>query len=208
MIHMKKVLALALVLIVIWSMTACAAAEPAQTTYRDILLGNGEFRYNGGPVTLDTFMEGEDETAQIYYFTVMDFDGDGAEEVLVQFSAPAGDAGGYLVLHQSRSGIAGFRLSPRTAWNLKEDGTFEYSQPAGTEYGIASLAFEGESCSLNKHLTAAGEQFAFSEYTVNGAPATEEAYFAAIEEQAQKPDAQWHDFTKEAVANAFPQEKQ
>lgn len=204
MMDMKKVFAAALTMILVFSLAACGRAE--ETTYRDILLGDGEFRYNGEDVTLKTFMEGEDETAAIFYFTVMDLDSGWDDEVLLQIAASAGDAGGYLVLHQGEKGIEGFRLSPRTMWELKDDGTFVYSLAAGTEDGIASLAFEGETCKQVNHFTARGEQFSFSEFMAGESPITEEEYLAAMSAHRQKPDAQWHDFTEEALKEAFPEE--
>lgn len=202
---MKKGLALVLSLVFMLAMTACGAAKSGQTTFRDILLENGAFRYNGEPITLEAFMEEEAEFAEIFSFTTLDMDGDGEKEILLQIMAPAGDQGGYLELHQGETGVAGFRLSPRAMWELKDDGTFVYSLAAGTEDGIASLAFDGEKCTQTNHFTARGEQFRFSEYRAGETAITEAEYLAAVEAHHQKSDANWWEFTEEAIEEQFPE---
>ena len=90
----------------------------------------------------------DSDYAHIYQFAVLDLDGDGGSEVVLEISAVASDMGGYLVLRQVGGTVYGYPSGWRTFWYLKADGTFVYSYQAGNEDGAASVRFTGTSMEL------------------------------------------------------------
>lgn len=211
--------ALLLALAGVFSMTACAQTAPVETeeqsksvSFRDVLLGREAFSYLSGDGTVRSFtlrdyMEQEQGGyGKLSELTSADMDGDGDPEAVLQIAAPAGDAGGFLVLRQSGSGsVEGFRLSYRMLWELKKDGTFLFSEQAGTGDGSARLVFDEEGCSMVKQCWAAGEMFEHSEFFLDGRQISEAEYDEAMEAQSQKEDAQWLAFTDASVLTLFPE---
>lgn len=172
-----------------------------ETVYQDVLLGNASFLYWAeGAETPESkaisqvpaLFSPYSDYAGIYQFAVLDLDGDGGSEVVLQISDVANDMGGYLVLRQEGSAIYGYPSHWRTFWNLKTDGTFEYSYPAGNEGGVASVRFTGTGMDLDKRICGQGKQFTFDTFLVDGKPVSETEYNAAWDAQDQKPDAVWY----------------
>ena len=128
----------------------------------------------------------------IRQFAVLDLDGDGGVEVVLQISDVANDMGGYLVLHQEGGRIYGYPSHWRTFWNLKTDGTFTYSYPAGVEDGVASVRFTETGMELEKHICGQGNQLEPDTFLVDGTPVSQEGYENAQDVQHQKPDMEWH----------------
>lgn len=212
--------ALLLALAGTFSMTACTQSKPVEAEeqpksvcLRDVLLGSEAFslKSDDGAVkslTLADFMGQEQENdGELSEWTFVDMDGDGKPEAVLRIDAPAGDAGGFLVLRQRDSGVEGFRLSYRMLWELKTDGTFLFSEQAGTGDGSARLGFDEEGCRVVKQCWATGEMFAHSEFFLDGQPISEAEYESAMEAQRQKKDAQWMEFTGESVQTLFPEGK-
>lgn len=173
--------------------------------YRDVLLGNSPFRYmnedgSSDAVTIADFMKTEGEYSEISDFTNIDSDGNGEDEIVLRIINPAGDMGGYLVLHKHNDEVYGYRFNNRTFRELKTDGTFTYSEAAGTEDGVAYVIFENDKCRVVKRLSAKGEMFDFDEFTVNDRTVSAEEYDTALNEQAQKQNAEWVEFSEENVS--------
>ena len=79
------------------------------------------------------------ENAKIDRFAVIDMDGDGEQEVLLQITDVAGDMGGYLLLRREQGEVHGYDGSYKTFNMLKADGTFTYISLAIPVSGIARL---------------------------------------------------------------------
>ena len=172
----------------------------APSEIRDVLLGNTSFLYwPEGTETPESkaisqvpaLFSPNSDYAGLYQFAVLDLDGDGADEVVLQISDVANDMGGYLVLRQAGGTIYGYPSGWRTFWNLKSDGTFTYSAPAGNEDGTASVRFTGTGMELDKHICGQGNQFDFDTFLVDGASVSQNVYENAWEDQNQKQDAVW-----------------
>lgn len=202
----------------VFAMTACAQTVPVETeeqpkaaSFREVLLGREAFSClsDDGTVksfTLKDYLEQEQGgNGKLTELTSVDMDGDGETEAVLRIDAPAGDAGGFLLLRQSDSGVEGFRLSYRMLWELKTDGTFLFSEQAGTGDGSARLAFDEEGCRMVKQCWAAGEMFAHSEFFLDGQSISEAEYETAMEAQSQKEDARWLEFTDASVQTLFPE---
>ena len=180
----------------------------ASSEIRNVLLGSASFLYWAeGAETPESkaisqvpaLFSPDSDYAQIGQFAVLDLDGDGAAEVVLWITDVANDMGGYLVFRQEGSTVYGYPSNWRTFWNLKTDGTFEYSYPAGNEGGAASVRFTGTGLDLDKHICGQGKQFEFDTFLVDGKPVSEAAYHAAWDAQDQKPDAVWYPWNEDNI---------
>ena len=63
------------------------------------------------------------EYAKIDRFSIVDLDGDGESEAVLQVIDVAGDMGGFLVLHREDGKVRGYPRSYREFESLKTDGT-------------------------------------------------------------------------------------
>ena len=125
-------------------------------------------------------------------WAAVDLDGDGTAETVLQITDVGNDMGGYLILRRKGDRVYGYPSGWRTFWSLKTDGTFLCSEWAGTKESIVSLRFTDGGYEQVEHLTAEGEQFIFTSFTVEGRQVTEEEWQAAWDAQEQKPDAWWY----------------
>ena len=188
------------------------AETTAEERYRDILLGRAQFLYGPedecfGQMGIDaarTIFNPDSKYAKISSFAVVDMNGDGEDEVVLQVTDVANDMGGYLFLHQESGTVYGFQSGYRTFWQLKTDGTFQYSAPAGQEEGIASVQFSGTGYTFEKLMYGTGEHYEFNSFTVDGQSVSQEKYHAAAERQEQKPGAKWYDFTPGNIKAVIP----
>ena len=186
--------------------------EPtALDRYRGVLFGQDSFLYMDGenaPASLEisqvpALFSPDSSYAAVGWFTVLDLDGDGTEETVLQITDAANDMGGYLVLRCQEEVVLGYPSGWRTFWDLKTDGTFFYSQAGGSEDGLASIRFTEDGLVLDKHLYGTGDWFRFYDFYLDGQAISKEEYDLALLEQDEKPDAQWHEFTPERIDALF-----
>ncbi len=143
-----------------------------------------------------------DRDAAIMKYAVIDLEGDGQEEIVLQLAGVAGDLGGYLILHQQGDREYGFESHYKTLENLKEDGTYTYSDPAGTETGVCRVrsftqtGYETERLFYERTDHDSGAV----SYLQDGKAVTEYEYHAAKDIHDKKPDVVWYDFTKAEIA--------
>lgn len=173
--------------------TAVTDPEASPASFQDVLEGKAKFIFMGEAVNIKdfNFMSADGGYNEISRYTVLDLDRNGDDEMLLQIISAAGDEGCWLVLRRESDGVYGFRFNHRLFWELKADGTFIYSSEAGTEDGVASLIFEDGSYIVCPRLSAKGEAFEFNEFTIDGNTVSEEEFRVALDEQAQKPEAEW-----------------
>ena len=172
--------------------------------YQDVLLGQAPFLcVDGSGQEVPTLLPDiplafspYSSYASVTEFAILDLDGDGSREVVLRVTDVANDMGGYVVLRQEGNEIRGYPSSWRTFWQLKTDGTFTYSSPAGTEEGVASARFEGEGLVMDKHIRCEMEAWEPKAFEVDGRPVSETEYEAAYSAQDQKPDAVWYELNE------------
>lgn len=176
--------------------------------FSDVLTGNADFLFiaDGTAVSktiedVPALFDPDDEYMTIWNFALLDLDGDGAEEIVLSVSGVSGDTGGRLLLHRMDGRICGYRTDSRTLVNLKADGTGEYSDPTGvSEVGICSVShFTHTGYTLHTIARATGDYRGLTGFTVDGQPASEEAFMTALDEQGEKADAAWQEFTAENI---------
>lgn len=154
------------------------------------------------PLIMDVY----DLLMDIQNFAVADLDGDGEDEVILFVCGVAGDMSGKVILHRMGDEIYGYRSGWRTVWDLKTDGTYFYSSSiTSQEDGIVSVAeFTETGYTIEKLYHATGNHVdGYTDFFVNGQPATEEEYNALEKIQDEKPDAEWYAFTEENINTIF-----
>lgn len=190
------------------------SAPPEKNTVREVLLGNADFLPVGyddaEPVSiteLPALFAGEDPYRKIWEFSVVDLDGDGAEEVILLVAGAAGDTGGRAILHRADDGVYGYLTDNRTLVNLKADGTFEYSDPTGlAEAGAAVITgFSRTGYTTERIYYETGTHEGWDTFVADGLPVSEDDYLAAAARQAGKADVEWHDFNEEELERHVPE---
>ncbi len=178
----------------------------------DVLRGEASFFYvSDGMVEAKNISDvpalfaPDDAYIKIWAFAVVDLDGDGNEEVVLSVMGAAGDAGGSLILYPMDGKVYGYTANYRSLVDLKADGTYSYSDPTGmVEAGICSVAeFTQTGYTVDKITYGRGTYAGWDTFVVNHQSATEEAFWIAENEQAQKPDAAWYDFSSENIRERF-----
>ena len=179
-------------------------ADRGKSPYQDVLLGKTSFLYVDGSSQARSILLSEvpalfspySSYAAVSEFAVLDLDGDGKQEVVLQVTDVANDMGGYLILHQDGDEVYGYPSGRRTFWALKTDGTFTYSSSTGMEEGVAAVRFEAEGLVMDKQVIWATEDWEAITYEVEQQPVSQTQYEAAIAAQAQKPDAVWYELNE------------
>lgn len=155
----------------------------------------------GARMTLDEFCAqvgpGYDN-ASIWDFTVLDLDGDGAQEIVLNLDRTYRQW--CVVLHEQGGEVRGYALYIRwlNTYTLKEDGAFDWSSSA-FENGWGRLCFTADGYETEKAIWHMDTTYYLGDQTVSQAD-----YDAAYNRQEAVPDAVWYEFTPENLAAAFP----
>jgi hypothetical protein len=179
--------------------TAPPASEvsDALAAYKAALLNND---------ALEDFLEETAESGKTLTpsrFAVLDLDGDGMPEAVVELSD--GYPYFYEVLLYEDGNMYARVFSLREFNDLKDDGTFSWAASAG-ESGYARLRFNGPEFDMDSiaYTTAEIDGDAVTQsYFVNGEPVTQEQYEAFVTKEIEKPAAPWHDFTRENIESVL-----
>jgi len=138
---------------------------------------------------------------KVTHFTVLDMDGDKTPEVVLELSLNDFPEQ-YEILHYSNDTVYGYNFVYRGFEALKEDGTFRYANSA-TDVGVEKiLSFKSDSAATE---TLGYAQTDYSggnpeiSYSIRNASVTQEAYDAFLEQQNQKKDVQWHEYSLENI---------
>lgn len=172
-----------------------SALETGDTTVKDVLVNGGTFICADDSKTykLDDYLLKDSSLGTTYTasrFTQVDFDSDGAKEVVLELSVA--EPVEYLILHSAGGKIYGYNVTLRAMQALATDGTFTYANSAD-DTGVQKIsAFKTNKLELETLATAKGTQ-----YTVNGASATKDEYDAFDAIQQAKTPATWLNFTAE-----------
>ena len=186
-----------------------------EASYRSVLLGKSQFiliqdeaGYLYSIEDVPALICGDDPYARIWIFAVVDMDGDGTDEVMVQACGVAGDSSGYLLLRQENGVVYGTifnahnNWSNRWFWNLKADGTFACSDILDSWSSISKLYFTAGGGTGVYGLTVIRNNPDYdlgSIMAIQNEVTREEDWLAALESQEKKPDAVWYDFNEENI---------
>lgn len=177
--------------------------QAALAALRSVLHGEGAFvqAENGEQVTLDTacFQQGDEPAARASTerFAVVDMDGDGIMEAVLELAVYGG---GMMVLHHHDGQVFGYSYGARALNSLKADGTYSYSNGAA-DGGYCRLSFDDprvteEELGYSRSISLDPEEI---ETVIAGKVVEEEAFYQFCQEQNEKEDAIWHEYTKENV---------
>jgi len=141
-----------------------------------------------------------DITFKATKFAVLDMDGDNTPEVVLELSS--GDLPSfYEVLHYMNNTVYGYIFTYRSLTGLKADGTFMYSSGAA-DNGVGKLKFGPDAYSvdvLGCIKSSEGDADLIISYFIGDKEVTKEEYDAFIDEQIEKKDAVWYEFSQEDI---------
>lgn len=185
--------------------------QEAGNAFQSVLLGEHPFQFVAGDGSLQSMdvsavpalFSPDSSYAAVADFALVDLDGDAIQEVVLHTSDVGNDLSGYLILRWNDGQICGYPSDWRTFWNLKTDGTFDYSLWSGSEDGVAGIRFSQTGYEMERLLQAQGSQGEFDTFRIGGHTVTEEEYQAARERQNEKNDALWFAFSRSNVRIAF-----
>lgn len=212
---MKRMIWCILSLVIASSLAACSKTQElvvedtgipqkSELSVQDVLNGNQPFYYvsaGESDFTLVNIAEApslfkpNDDYTAIQKYAMVDLDGDGTEEAVIFVCGATGDTGGYLVLNGNGNNVYGYQTDYRTFENLKADGTFFYSDAAGTKEGVATIGFTQSGFVMTDILSATGQAYMMDNYMINGKKATDEEYNSEKEKQDLKNNVGWHEFS-------------
>ena len=130
-------------------------------------------------------------------FTVLDLDGDGVSEVILEVTEPEA----YIILTSDGSEVLACEWPYRGMLSLKDDGTFSFSSGA-LDGGVGQLLLQGDNgiqwgyLPLAESISDAAGSVTY--WLDGGAEQTDAAgYQTFLSEQEAKLDALWYDYTEE-----------
>jgi hypothetical protein len=132
-----------------------------------------------------------DDAFQVTQFTVLDMDGNGISEVVLEI-APLSER---LLLYYYNDIVYGYSFSYRGMNDLKKDGTFMSSGGAG-HWSIDKLIFSTGICE-KKELCRLDSTL----YYVNDEEVSEDLFYSFYNEQQQKENAEWYEFNETNINN-------
>ena len=113
---------------------------------------------------------------------------------------------GRLILHAKNEDVYGYWIPSRAMQNLKEDGTFNFSNDAGNS-GIGTLSFGDQTYETTELVRSEvlydADNAPAVLYYINGAVSSQEAFDQEMASQAHKKDAVAFEFTTTAIESYF-----
>lgn len=215
MIKKKLIIGITTIVIIIMSLLGCTniSAESNQMlsnnsileAYKAVLQNKAEFfsTDNNKKLYLNDFLTNEEIYGTIFkvtHFSVLDMDGDKVPEVVLELSV--GDKPEfYEVLHYMNDTVYGYLIVYRGLEELKMDGTFRYSNSA-VDNGFGKLKFESNAFKtdiLGYSKSSQDNNNLSISYFVNNKPVTKESFDSFINEQSEKKDVVWHEFSQKNI---------
>lgn len=143
-------------------------------------------------------------TFQATRFTVLDMDGDGVPEVVIELSVGT-EPQFYEVLHDTDGTVHGYLIVYRGLEALKADGTFSFSSGAADNgWGKLILGTNAyETDMLGYSQSSQGDAGLTISYFIGDKPATKKAFDSFAAEQSRKSDAAWQEFSQKNMEAAL-----
>ena len=137
----------------------------------------------------------------VFNFTIVEMDGDGMPEVIVEWEAN----GLRVVLHYNDGIVYGHIFPYKSMTIIKKDGTFDWMQGAANG-GIAMLEFTGRYCELVDLFICDSTQYDESDLLlINGVSVSLEEWYSTFSNWRELEDVEWHELNDENIAAYFEQ---
>lgn len=189
---MKKLISVLFVLLIIFSASACEK-DSSNIDLMSILKNEQKFiAENGEEVYLKDYKYAEEYYATPSRYALVDFDGDGINELVVDISL---NGGIYLVFHNDGSNIYGFQFFSKELQNIKVDGSFSQSGAAVSNY-YTRITFDGDDYEITN--VAVCDEY-ISKYEIDGKECSIEEIDEYIENWQQKEDVNWIEYEKRGL---------
>ena len=147
-------------------------------------------------------VDGSDMDWTITRFALLDMDGDGADELVLDIGFSGEEE--YVILACYDGAVYANQVVYRGFLSPKADGTFEWSNGA-FDNGASRARFENGVLVYDDFAAMSEDSDGNTVYTLNGESVDETAYDAFLDEQAAKDDLAWTEFTLDALNTALVQ---
>lgn len=145
-------------------------------------------------------VDGSDMDWTITRFALLDLDGDGADELVLNIDFSGEEE--YVILTCYDGAVYANQIVYRGFLSPKADGTFEWSNGA-FDNGASRARFENGVLVYEDFSSMSEGSDGNAVYTLNGESIDETAYSAFLDEQAAKDDLAWTEFSVDAVNAAL-----
>ncbi len=185
--------------------TDANAGNPESEAYKAVLMNNAAFFGvdNKKDLLFNDFLTNQELYGATFVasrFAVLDMDGDGVSEVVIELTVNDSPEF-YEVLHFADGKVYGYNVVFRGLEQLKADGTFYYSNGAA-DGGYGKLKFQPDAYDTEilayTESSQTGDDLTIA-YFVSNESVTEEAFQTFQTEQDGKSDAVWYEFTAEHI---------
>ena len=187
-------------------LTACGQKEAdandtppdaqAASLYEDFFTGDVTVTAN----LINAGVDGSDMDWTITRFALLDLDGDGADELVLNIDFSGEEE--YVILTCYDGAVYANQIVYRGFLSPKADGTFEWSNGA-FDNGASRACFENGVLVYEDFASMSEGSDGNAVYTLNGESIDEAAYSAFLDEQAAKDDLAWTEFSVDAVNAAL-----
>lgn len=147
-----------------------------------------------------TGVDGTDMDWTITRFALLDLDGDGADELVLDIDYHGNEE--YVILTCYDGAVYANQIVYRGFLSPKADGTFEWSNGA-FDNGAARARFENGVLVYEDFASMSEGSDGSTVYTLNGESVDEAAYDAFLDERSAKEDLAWTAFSVDAVNAAL-----
>ena len=189
--------------------TTAASLSSASAAYLAVLENKAEFTSleNNRQLYLNDFLTNKElygTAFDIMQFAVLDLDGNGTTEVVLELTV-GGDPQFFEILYEENGEIFGSLISYRGLQALKADGTFYYSNGAA-DYGWSRMTLSPEGPETASYGYSESDQSGSTPVIscfIEDKPVTQQELDAFMDEQAAKTDAAWTAFSAENAEAAL-----
>ena len=129
-------------------------------------------------------------------YTSIDLNGEGEEELILRLNVGENEDYGFMILHKEGEQLFANELSYRSFYELKTDGSFNYSSGVANN-GIGRMNFAGGFCRVEKLAYCTSEDNLQVDYFIGDAAVTKEDFEAFRTAQNEKENPVWNSCSAE-----------
>ena len=181
-------------------LTQSTGTESYLNAYQDIL-DNNILMYNTNTDKKMYLCDYLNETElSISKYSIIDMNGDNNPEMVVwlsrgTLSCATNENWSFLILRNSDDLVYAYELAYRTFFELKNDGTFMYSN-SSSDYGVGKMDFLNAKYAINKiAYSESVDNTQKTSYVIENRSVSKEEFEVYIAEQNKKDAAIWQEYT-------------